>query len=70
MVRYCSKKRGIRLFGAFADYARFVEATEWATEVTCRIDLCEHISLQPVVHAIVTSSRLSSVCSLRLLMSF
>lgn len=56
--------------GVFFDYARFAQAHEWATELTCRIDLCEHISLQPVVHAIVTSSRLSSVCSLRLLMSF
>lgn len=38
--------------GLFTDYANFAEGCEWATELTCKIDLVRHLYLQPSLHAI------------------
>lgn len=38
--------------GIFSDVASFTDVNEWATELTCRYDLNEHISLQPAFHFI------------------
>lgn len=38
--------------GLFTDYARFAEGDEFATELTCKVDLTPHLYLQPTVHAI------------------
>lgn len=40
--------------GLFTDYANFAEGSEWATELTCKIDLTSHLFLQPTVHLIAT----------------
>lgn len=52
-------------FGLFSDYARFAEADEWATELTCRIQLATHFSLQPSAHLIRTGHTHMGAFSLR-----
>lgn len=41
--------------GIYSDVASFADFNEWATEITCRYELNEHISLQPAVHYIHNS---------------
>lgn len=38
--------------GLFSDYAHFIDNNEWATELTCKAQLSEHIYLQPTLHYI------------------
>lgn len=40
--------------GVFSDYARYTDASEWATEVTCKAELNSHFYIQPSAHFIVT----------------
>lgn len=42
--------------GIFTDYAHFSECGESATELTCRIQLTPHLTLQPMAHLIVPVS--------------
>lgn len=46
--------------GAHSDYAHFVNANEFATELTFKYTATEHLYLQPVLHVISTSSEDSS----------
>lgn len=40
--------------GLFTNYANFAEGSEWATELTCKVDLTPYLFLQPSVHLIAT----------------
>lgn len=40
--------------GVFSDYARYTDASEWATEITCKAELNSHFYIQPSAHFIVT----------------
>lgn len=40
--------------GVFSDYARYADASEWATEITCKAELNSHFYIQPSAHFIVT----------------
>lgn len=51
--------------GIFADQARFREISEWATELTCKVALSEHVEIQPIVHLILTGDHKNSVCCIR-----
>lgn len=49
--------------GVFADYARFADSdpqhsghmNEWATELSCKVNILPHISLQPALHLIASN---------------
>lgn len=53
--------------GLFTDYARFSEAKEWATELTCKLSVTHHFSVQPSAHFILTDGTFTSALSLRLI---
>lgn len=38
--------------GLFSDYAHFEDVDEWATELTCKIPISEHVYVQPTAHFI------------------
>lgn len=40
--------------GVFTDYARFSNLNEWATELSCKVNIVPHISLQPAIHIIAS----------------
>ncbi len=56
--------------GAFTDYANFVGRDEFATELTCKIPISEHIDIQPTVHLITYDTRLHSIAMLRMAISY
>ncbi len=56
--------------GLFTDYANYGERNEFATELTCRIPISEHIHIQPTAHFITYDSRLRSVAMLRMAISY
>ncbi len=51
--------------GLFTDYAGFSNDYEWATELTCKIDLTSHMSIQPALHIMIQSKVKSAVALLR-----
>ena len=53
-------------FGLFSDYAHFEDIDEWATELTCKIHLSEHVYVQPTAHFISQDTKSSVVGILRL----
>ena len=53
-------------FGLFSDYAHFEDMDEWATELTCKIHLSEHVYVQPTAHFISQDTKNSVVGVLRL----
>lgn len=53
-------------FGLFSDYAHFEDIDEWATELTCKIHLSEHMYVQPTAHFISQDTKSSVVGILRL----
>ncbi|MBQ0073938.1 MAG: hypothetical protein KBT34_07065 [Prevotella sp.] len=52
--------------GLFTDVAFFHGVTEWASELTCKINLTKHVFLQPTIHAIMTGGDFGSVAMMRL----
>lgn len=56
--------------GLFTDYARFAEANEWATELTCRYDINDHLALQPSIHLIQTGHQFLSAYCLRFTLAY
>ena len=56
--------------GAFTDYANFMGRNEFATELTCKIPIYQHIDIQPVVHFVAYDSRLHSIAMLRMAISY
>lgn len=56
--------------GAFTDYANFVGRNEFATELTCKIPIFQHIDIQPIVHFVAYDSRLHSIAMLRMAISY
>ncbi len=56
-------------FGAFTDYANFLERNEFATELTCKIPITGHIDIQPTIHLITYDSKLHSIGMLRMALS-
>lgn len=56
--------------GAFTDYANFLERNEFATELTCKIPLSQHIDIQPTAHLIAHDGRLHCVAMLRMALSY
>lgn len=70
-------------FGVFADYARFTNSTrltdsnsqhsgymnEWATELSCKVNIVPHISLQPALH-LIASNGFQAAGSVRLGVEF
>lgn len=59
-------KIGKYQFGAFTDYANFMERDEFATELTCNVPILQHLCVQPTVHLITYDSRLQCSATLRL----
>ncbi len=53
-------------FGVFTDYALFKENAEWATELTCKANLSQHLYLQPAVHLVKTGGHMASGALLRM----
>lgn len=53
--------------GLFTDYARFSVAKEWATELTCKLSVTRHFSIQPSAHFILTDGAFTSALSLRMI---
>lgn len=51
--------------GLFTDYARFAEAREWATELTCNVALTPFLDVQPTAHMMLTSGKLGGAFTLR-----
>lgn len=56
--------------GAFTDYANFVGRNEFATELTCKIPIFQHIDIQPTFHLIAYDSKLHSIGMLRMTISY
>lgn len=56
-------------FGAFTDYANFMERNEFATELTCKISISDHVDIQPTVHLITYDSKLHCIGMLRMALS-
>lgn len=56
--------------GAFTDYAHFAEGDEYATELTCRIPIFQHMDIQPTTHLIAFDGRLHCAATLRMTLSF
>lgn len=63
--------------GIFTNYARFAEAGECATELSCKVDVFPHIYIQPTAHFIVSpigdsnnKTAFHSVATLRLGIEF
>lgn len=52
--------------GLFSDYAHFSDNDEWATELTCKAQLSEHIYIQPTLHYIKNNEVNNVVGLLRL----
>ena len=57
---------GCASLGVFSDYTRVDGISEWATELTCSFQLCDILSLQPVMHIITTGGTTRCVGMLRL----
>ncbi len=55
--------------GVFQDYACFSECKEWATELTCRISVSQHLQIQPTAHFIVTGNKTKAVGAFRAVLS-
>lgn len=53
-------------WGAFTDYASFIERNEFATELTCKISLSRYLDIQPTVHLITYDGRLQCAAMLRM----
>ena len=53
-------------FGLFSDYTRIMGIDEWATELTCNVNLTKYLSLQPVLHIIKTDNETNCIGVLRL----
>lgn len=47
--------------GVFTDYARYGEGDEFATELTCKVPVCDYFSVQPVLHFINNNSGVCDV---------
>lgn len=62
-------KIGKYQLGAFANYANFSEANEFATELTGKIPISRHIDIQPSVHLITTDSRFQCAAAVRMALS-
>ncbi|MCQ2259556.1 MAG: hypothetical protein MJZ41_16455 [Bacteroidaceae bacterium] len=56
--------------GLFSDYARFADSDEFATELTMKIGISNHVHIQPAVHLISTDSHFHSAALLRLGVEF
>lgn len=56
--------------GLFSDYARFADCDEFATELTMKIGISNHVHVQPAVHLISTDSHFHSAALLRLGVEF
>ena len=52
--------------GLAQNFARFAQADEWATELTARVSVMKHLTLQPVIHLCHTGSHTHCVALLRL----
>jgi hypothetical protein len=48
------------------EYTRIDGIDEWATELTCKLALSDHLSLQPVVHILTTDSKTKCIGMMRL----
>ncbi len=57
-------------FGAFTDYANYMERNEFATELTCKIPIFTYWDIQPTAHLITYDGRLQCVATLRMALSF
>lgn len=55
--------------GAFTDYANFTERNEYATELTCKIPVFQHLDIQPTVHVITTDCSLQCAATVRVALS-
>ncbi|MBR6287617.1 MAG: hypothetical protein IKR18_11700 [Bacteroidaceae bacterium] len=53
-------------WGVFADYARFSDIDEWATELTCLVRLSDAVFVQPALHLINTDGQRHTAGLLRL----
>ena len=53
-------------FGLFSDYTRILDIDEWATELTCNINLTNYLSVQPTLHIIKTDNETNCFGVLRL----
>lgn len=53
-------------FGLLTEYTRIDGIDEWATELTCKLGLSDHLSLQPVVHILTTDSKTKCIGMMRL----
>lgn len=53
-------------FGLLTEYTRIDGIDEWATELTCKLALSDHLSLQPVVHILTTDSKTKCIGMMRL----
>lgn len=59
-------RRGKTEIGIFTDYAKFADTAEWATELTCKYQANNRISIQPTTHFITTAGEIYCVLTLRL----
>jgi hypothetical protein len=50
----------------FPEYTRILGIDEWATELTCNVNLTKYLSLQPVLHIIKTDNETNCIGVLRL----
>ena len=53
-------------FGLFSDYTRIIGIDEWATELTCNVNLTNYLSVQPALHIIKTDDETNCIGVLRL----
>ncbi len=73
-LHYQHNKYGV---GIFSDYANFASAEEYATEITCKVQISDHFYVQPSCHLIftnqhspATSSSFTPAASVRLGLCF
>lgn len=66
----CVVEAGKFSAGVFTDYADFICAHEWATELSCKLACSDHMFLQPAVHFIQNSSGSYTAALIRMQYSF